>query len=260
MSRKPQAAKRKQTSITNHARVEEWLTRIDNQIHEGNIAEAIPNCQRLLHSLPSQGKQRMEALHLLSLAHFVARNHPEAYKAASEALALDPDNVGLLYNRGVMSRTTSRFGQFFHDLQRADELNTDKEFAKYIAKDLKLSRKLAEGSIKRRGRGFTLDQLIEQEDLMQQANDLIVSGDWAAAEQTIRRVIAMGDCLPQPWGNLAICMMMQERYDEAEAALKRALKIDPRYTIAKRNLKLLPETRRYGPPKMIATRDPFAAG
>ncbi len=31
----------------------------------------------------------------------------------------------------------------------------------------------------------------------------------------------MGDCLPQPWGNLGICLMMQERYDEAEAALKR---------------------------------------
>jgi len=45
--------------------------------------------------------------------------------------------------------------------------------------------------------------------------------------------------------------------DEAEAALKRALVIDPRYTIAKMNLRALPETRRTGPPKMIGINEPF---
>jgi Tfp pilus assembly protein PilF len=67
----------------------------------------------------------------------------------------------------------------------------------------------------------------------------------------------MGDCLPQPWGNLGIGLMMQERYDEAEAALKRALVIDPRYTLAKNNLAALPEIRRTGPPAMVGISDPF---
>ena len=56
----------------------------------------------------------------------------------------------------------------------------------------------------------------------------------------------MGDCLPQPWGNLGICLMMQERYDEAEEALKRALVIDPKYAIAKNNLAALPKPERLG--------------
>jgi tetratricopeptide (TPR) repeat protein len=50
---------------------------------------------------------------------------------------------------------------------------------------------------------------------------------------------------------------MQERYDEAEAALKRALEIDPKYTIAKNNLALLAESRLKGPPDFFAINEPF---
>src|SRR5258708_20062937 len=82
-------------------------------------------------------------------------------------------------------------------------------------------------------------------------------GQGKEAEQASQASIAMSGCLPQPWGNLGICLMMQERYDEAEAALKRALVIDPKYTLAKRNLAALPETRRTGPPAMIGIRDPL---
>lgn len=77
---------------------------------------------------------------------------------------------------------------------------------------------------------------------------------WSLAEQAFRQVIQMGDCLPQPWGNLGGCLIMQQRYDEAEAALKRALEIDPNYRHARDNLALLPQTRRLGhPPRMQIT-------
>jgi Flp pilus assembly protein TadD len=46
-------------------------------------------------------------------------------------------------------------------------------------------------------------------------------------------------------------------YAEAEAALKRALVMDPRYTLAKNNLAALPEIRRTGPPTIVDIRDPF---
>jgi tetratricopeptide (TPR) repeat protein len=67
----------------------------------------------------------------------------------------------------------------------------------------------------------------------------------------------MGDCLPQPWGNLGISLMMQERYDEAEAAMRRALVIDPRYKLAKENLAALPGIRRTGIPPMVDIKEPF---
>ena len=50
---------------------------------------------------------------------------------------------------------------------------------------------------------------------------------------------------------------MQERYDEAERALKRAIEIDPKYTIAKQNLTALPEIRRKGPPDIVVMSEPF---
>ena len=83
------------------------------------------------------------------------------------------------------------------------------------------------------------------------------AGEWEEAEQAFRTAIAMGDCLPQPWGNLGISLMMQERYDEAEAALRRALVIDPRYKLAKENLAALPGIRRTGIPPMVDIKEPF---
>ena len=51
--------------------------------------------------------------------------------------------------------------------------------------------------------------------------------------------------------------MMQERYNEAEAALKRALVMDPGYTLAKKNLAALPEIRRTGSLPIVDMSDPF---
>lgn len=83
------------------------------------------------------------------------------------------------------------------------------------------------------------------------------TGEWEDAGQAFQASIAMGDCLPQPWGNLGISLMMQERYDEAEAALRRALVVDPKYTIAKNNLVLLAESRLKGPPDIVGINEPF---
>jgi tetratricopeptide (TPR) repeat protein len=150
-----------------------------------------------------------------------------------------------------------RLGRSFRDFTRAVELNKRAELSEQFNEALKFSREMAEKSIKLRGPNFTLDQLIEQEDLFQRGLKLMEANQWDEAGQAFQAPIAMGDCLSQPWGNLGICLMMQERYDEAEAALKRALEIDPKYTLAKNNLALLAESRRIGPPTMVALNEPF---
>src|SRR3989475_509622 len=187
----------------------------------------------------------------------MVQNFPQSYAAYTEALSLDPNNAELWFNRGMASRFTSRFGRSLRDYERAKELNITPELEKKLEKELEFARELAEKTLKLRSPDFTLDQLIEQEGLFQDGLQLMEAGEWEEAEQAFRTAIAMGDCLPQPWGNLGLCLMMQERYDEAEAALKRALVIDPNYAIAKRNLAALPETRRTGPPKTVGITDPF---
>jgi tetratricopeptide (TPR) repeat protein len=257
MSRKSKQSKHKKQFTASLSPVDKNLDLIGHQIFQGNYAEAVATCERLLNYLPQHTPQRIDVLDQLGTAQAMLQNFPQSYAAYTEALSLDPNNAALWLNRGMASRFTSRFGRSLRDYERAKELNIRPELAKKLEEELKFARKLAGNSMKLRGPDFTLDELIEQEDLFQKGLQLMEAGEWEEAEQAFQASIAMGDCLPQPWGNLGICLMMQERYDEAEAALKRALVIDPRYTLAKNNLAALPEIRRTGPPARIDITDPF---
>ena len=257
MSRKSKQSKHKKKFTASLSPVDKYLDLIGQHIFQGNYTEAVATCERLLNYLPQHAPQRIDVLDQLGTAQGMLQNFPQSYAAYTEALSLDPNNAALWLNRGMASRFTTRFGRSLRDYERAKELNTRPELAKKLEEELKVARELAEQTLKLRGPDFTLDQLIEQEDLFQDGLQVMEAGEWEEAEQAFQASITMGDCLPQPWGNLGICLMMQERYDEAEAALKRALVIDPRYTLAKNNLAALPEIRRTGPPARIDITDPF---
>ncbi len=257
MSRKSKQSRHKKKFTVNLSQVDKWLDLIGHHIFQGNYAEAVTNCERLLNYLPKHAQQRADVLNQLGTAQGMLQNFPQSYAAYTEALSLDPNNAELWFNRGMASRFTSRFGRSFRDYERAKELNIVPELAKKLEGELKFARKMAGESLKLRGPNFTLDQLIEQEDHFQNGLQLMEAGQWQEAEQAFQASIDMGDCLPQPWGNLGISLIMQERYNEAEAALKRALVIDPKYTLAKKNLAALPEIRRTGPPAIIDIKDPF---
>src|SRR5207302_7985285 len=141
--------------------------------------------------------QRVDALNQLGTAQAMLQNFPQSYAAYTEALSLDPNNAELWFNRGMASRFTSRFGRSFRDYERAKELNIRPELVKKLEKELKFARMVAEKSLKLRGPDFTLDQLIEQEDLFQDGLQLMEEGQWQEAEQAFQASIDMADCLPQ---------------------------------------------------------------
>ena len=257
MSRKSKQSKHKKKFTASLSPVDKYLDLIGHQIFQGNYAEAVVTCERLLNYLPRHAPQRIDVLDQLGTAQAMLQNFPQSYAAYTEALSLDPNNAPLWLNRGMASRFTSRFGRSLRDYERANELNTRPELAKKLEEELEFARELAEKTLKLRGPDFTLDQLIEQEDHFQNGLQLMEAGEWKEAEQAFQAAITMGDCLPQPWGNLGISLMMQERYDEAEKALKRALVMDPGYTLAKNNLAALPKIRRTGLPPIVDIRDPF---
>lgn len=257
MSKKSKKPKQKKNLTINVSPTDKLMDLIGHQIFQKDYTGAIANSQRLLSYLPQRSPQRADVLAQLGVAHGMLQNFAQSYEAFTEALEITPNNAQFWYNRGMASRFTSRFGRSLRDYEHAAELDTLRELPEKLDETLKFSRKLVRDSIKMRGPNFTLDQLIEQEDHFHRGMKLMETGDWEEAGQAFQASIAMGDCLPQPWGNLGICLMMQERYDEAEAALKRALVIEPKYTLAKNNLAALPETRRTGPPKMIGINEPF---
>ena len=251
-------SKQKKRAITNpSSQVDRYLDLIGHQIYKGDYAGAVTNCERLLNFLPKNGPQRIQTLDQLGTAQAMLQNFPRSYAAYTEALSLDANDAALWFNRGMASRFTSRFGRSLRDYERAKELNIRPELEKKLEEELKVAREVAEKTLKLRGPDFTLDQLIEQEDLFQEGLLLTEEGEWEEAEQAFRASIAMDDCLPQPWGNLGISLMMQERYDEAEEAFKRALAMDPGYTLVKKNLAALPKIRRTGLPPIVDIRDPF---
>lgn len=257
MPKKAHALKKKKRLITNVSPVDRQLDLIGGQIVQRNYAEAVTTCKRLLNYLPQHAPQRADVLAQLGTAQGMLQNFSQSYDAFTQALALEPKNAELWYNRSMASRFTMRFGQALRDIERAIELNMRSELTEQFNEALQFCRQLAEKSITLRGPDFTVDQLIEQENLFQQGLLLMESGKKEEAGQAFQASIAMGDCLPQPWGNLGICLMMQERYEEAEAALKRALEIDPDYTIAKNNLAVLRTSRRTGPPVRVELNEPF---
>ena len=257
MSRKSKQSKHNRKFTANSTQVDKYLDLIGHQIFQGNYAEAVATCERLLNFLPRHALQRVDVLDQLGTAQAMLQNFPQSYAAYTEALSLDPNNAELWFNRGMASRFTSRFGRSLRDYERAKELTIRPELAKKLEEELKFAHEVARKTLKLRGPDFTLDQLIEQEDLFQNGLQLMEAGEWEEAEQAFQASITMNDCLPQPWGNLGISLMMQERYDEAETALKRALVMDPRYTLAKNNLAALPKIRRTGLPPIVDIRDPF---
>lgn len=227
------------------------------QMLQGDFTSAINTCGPLLETLPNRSPLRVEVLALLGLSHSMLQHFPQSYDIFSEALALDPDNAELWYNHGLACHFTTRVGQAVRDFERAIELlGTDKgELSQKFAKELESSRKEARETMELLGEHITLDQLIEHEEEFQRGLSMMRSGKWKEAEQAFRQVIERSDRLPQYWGNLGVSLIMQLRYDEAEEAFKRALKVDPHYALARENLEKLPEVKQAGGPQGVTIKD-----
>ena len=238
--------------------LDKWLTKASLQLQREDYSRVISTCQRVLQSVADNRPRRAEALRYMGTAHAMRNENKQAFDAFSQALAIEPNEFDLWYNRGLASLFTSRIGLAFKDFSKAATLCMDVSYKQRILERIEFTEHAAREECALRGPGFTLEQLIEQEESGQRAVTLMDQEAWSDAEKRFREVIAMGDVLPQPWGNLGICLLMQQRYDEAEEALKRALEIDANYELAQANLAMLERARSGGIAPRVVTSDPFA--
>jgi lipoprotein NlpI len=219
--------------------IDDMLAKASSQLAAQDYDGAVRTSKRILQYVPQKDKIRAEALGMIGMAYALQKKFEESYQTLSEAVRINPEDSYLLFNRGLSARFTSRTGQSFQDFQRVAGMKKDKMIEGKIEHELEFAKKIAESEMRLRSKDFTLDQLVEQQELFQRGNQLSGQGNWQEAEAAFRKSIAMGDCLPQPWGNLGICLVMQNRFDEAEDAYKHALKLDPKYKLAKENLAAL---------------------
>jgi hypothetical protein len=137
MAKKANASNKKKRIITNVSPVDKQLDLIGHQIVQRNYAEAVTTCERLLKYLPQHAPQRADVLAQLGTAQGMLQNFPQSYEAFTLALALEPKNAELWYNRSMASRFTMRFGQALRDIERAIELNTRSELTEQFDEALR---------------------------------------------------------------------------------------------------------------------------
>lgn len=254
--RKRQGPTRKGQMVSKR-HIERLISQASDQLVIEEYESVISTCQRALKVIPQTSKKRAEPLGYAAIAHLMMQQFDSAYNLLSQAITLEKTDSYLWYNLGLACRFTMRSGKSCKCLEYAVVLEGDGDMAKKFAKELRFSQKMAQRSIELREDCFSLEQLIEQEELFQQGVSKMNSEQWEEAEDIFVRVIEMGDCLPQPWGNLGISFVMQHRYDEAEAAYRRAMEIDTNYAIARSNLEMLPKIRQSGPPQSLRIAKPF---
>ena len=223
--------------------IDAWILKASDQIRHKDYDGAIRTCKKTLIYLPKGDKVRAEVLGLMGTSYAMQKNFEESYQIFLEAVAIDKKDAYLWFNHSLSCRYTSRSGESLRSMEKAVLLEGDGDMAKEFTKELAFARKIAESELATRSEGFTLDELIEQQGYFQEGMRFSEQGNWAKAEERFRKTIDMNDCLPQPWSNLGIALQMQDRFDAAEDAYKRALEIDPKYKNAKKQLKNLKKQR-----------------
>jgi lipoprotein NlpI len=249
----PKSQKKPKGWLVGKQQVDDLLEKVASQLAAQDYEGAVRTCKRILQYVSRKDKVRAETLGMMGMAYAIQKKFEESYQALSEAVQIDPEDSYLLFNRGLSARFTSRTGQSLRDFEQVRLMKKDAMVAERLEKELEFARKIAFSEMKLRGKDFSLDQLIEQQELFQHGNQLSNQGKWLEAEACFRRSIQMGDCLPQPWGNLGICLLMQNRFDEAEDAFRRALELDPDYEQAKLNFENLDYWREHPDEKPLFT-------
>jgi tetratricopeptide (TPR) repeat protein len=224
--------------------VDAWLDELEGQMVDRIYEDAVETARRVLRHVPEGSRPYGLANYFLGTALAMLQDFDEAYEALTEALAVDPNDASAWYNRGIALRSLLRTGEALRDVEQALAIEKDPELCSVYEEEQTFLSDIVEEQVAMRGPTCTMDQLIEEQRTFWQGMQLMGKEQWA--EAAFRHVIAMSNVLPQPWGNLGGCLIMQERYDEAEEALQKALEIDPDYAVARRNLKELPNMRENG--------------
>lgn len=212
--------------------MERMMRRFEAQDYD----EVIEIGESLLDVLPELAPGRFELLALLGSAYGMIEEYDNAYRVFTLALDLRPQEAAMWANRSLAASYSGRNGQAQLDMERAVALAGKSKESRRYAHDLKEVRKAVDLELKRRAPGFTLEQLVVQEDLYRQAQDCLERNDWDGSMQIMQQAIAMDDCKAEAQNLLGVCLMFRMRLGEAQAAMRRALELDPEFEAARENL------------------------
>jgi len=237
--------KRPKGWLVGKKQVDDWQALATLQIKQKEYKVALQTCRRILQVIPKRDKIAAEVWEMIGMNYAMQNEFEKSYQTFCKACEIDPGQARIFYNRGLSAMYTSRSGEALADFELAVMLDGNGKMSEKYREQVTFVRKIVAGELALRGAEFTLEQLIEQQELFQRGNQLSMQAKWQEAEECFRKSIEMGDCLPQPQGNLGICLAMQKKFDEAEAAYRRALEIDLNYERAHEHLQNLASMRAF---------------
>lgn len=219
---------------------DEYLT------HDDDLLRAERTFKKALSLVPIGVPPRDVILYDLGTVYARGRRHEDAYQHFQAAIAVNAERPEYWFNLAMSCLHTLRLGRALRAMEQCVSMRMGDPLRRMAHKELVSLRRMVEIELSTRPEGFTVEQLIEQEDAFQEGCSAMEAERWPEAADLFRRVIDMADVLPQPWGNLGLCLLMMEQYDEGEAALRRALEIEPDYKFAQYNLAMLERLRQEG--------------
>jgi tetratricopeptide (TPR) repeat protein len=257
--RKRRSAGQRQDWIVDLSAVERLIEQGNEYlIHDDDLLRAERTFKKALRLVPLGVPPRDVILYDLGTVYARGQRYEDAYQHFQAAIAVNAERPEYWFNLAMSCLHTLRLGRALRVMEQCVAMSMDDTLRHIAHKELVSMRRMVEHELSIRPKGFTVEQLIEQEDTFQEGCSAMEADRWTEAADLFRRVIAMADVLPQPWGNLGLCLLMMEQYDEGEAALRRALEIEPDYEFAQYNLATLERLRREGGTPGYMTIPPFA--
>jgi tetratricopeptide (TPR) repeat protein len=215
-------------------------------LRDDDLLNAERAFRRALRLVPAGMSPRDVILYNLGTVYARGGRAEEAYEHFQAAIAVNAARPEYWFNLAMSCKHTLRLGRAQRTLEQCLELPMEKALRDLAHEELNAVRGMVAHELSIRPEGFSIDQLIEQSDAFQAGCAAMEAKQWPKAAGLFRQVIGMADVVPQPQGNLGLCLLMMGRYDEAEEALRRALEIEPGYAFAQHNLKMLERTRKEG--------------
>ena len=196
-------------------------------------------------------KENAEAWHGLGVTLQQQGNISEAYEALHKAIDLNP-NVPEAWH--ALAHVADYLGYTLEALEsaeRARDLARAQDRPEGTVRGLEVTVEALEQALVRLAEemGVRLEGKRGREVLrecmraFQAGLEAVQAQDYEQAEALFRECVTLAPENARAWGNLGLVLLLQKRLDEAEDALRRALRLRPDYEPARRNLHLLSRLR-----------------
>ncbi len=238
-SQKRQKSRKKQL---NHLLQQGW-----NAIAQGQFGRALRKFQQVVKEDP----QHAEGWLGVGVALSSMGQMEEGYEALHRSLELDPQQVEGWH---ALAQTADALGyllEAIESIHMARRLAEEQKRPPETLRGLELTEAAFQQGLKRLAEDMGIDLSTEEGRTLlregfhafQEGVQALRAKEYDRAVQAFRRAVALLPNTPRAWGNLGLALALKGEYEDAEAALQKALEIQPDYEPARFNLEHLRKIR-----------------